>query len=254
MDEVPSQQVRRDVYSDITRAIIAEIERGVDTFVMPWHQDGSTQRPRNAATKQPYRGINVLSLWVAAQANGYRSGHWATYRQWRELQAQVRRGERGSAVLFYRELSQMSSEATGGEAHDQDRRQRLVLRTSTVFNADQVDGWAAPQPPEIDMVERAETAEALVAATGAVIHYDRPGACYYPLGDWIDMPRKARFFGRASSSATEAYYATLFHELTHWSGHKSRLDRDLKSRFGSQAYAAEELVALSGFFDPVLPV
>lgn len=119
-------------------------------------------------------------------------------------------------------------------------------RTSWVFNASQVDGWSPPKPPERSEVEVLVHAEAFVERTGAVIRHGGDSACYRSLSDVIDMPDRDLFKGTTTSGATESYYAVLFHELTHWTGHQSRLDRQLANRFGDAAYAMEELVAELG--------
>ncbi|ESY51889.1 MULTISPECIES: zincin-like metallopeptidase domain-containing protein [unclassified Mesorhizobium] len=239
MNVVPSHS-RRDIYREITQSIIRAIEQGAGEFVMPWNNDGTVRRPQNACTGSLYRGMNVLALWVTATSRQYTTGFWASYRQWQELDAQVRRSERGAPIVFYQKLDR------GEDEHDEEHSPQMVLRTSFVFNGDQVDGWKAPHAADVDMVDRVAAADTLVAATGAVIRHDAAGACYLPVLDCIDMPKKSRFLRRSSSSATEAYYSTLFHELTHWTGHEKRLNRDLRGRFGSRAYAAEELVAELG--------
>lgn len=236
-----TEEKKPDVYHAITARIIAAIETGAGAFQMPWHR-GGTARPRNACTGKAYRGVNVLALWAAAAAAGYWSGHWASYKQWGKLGAQVRRGEKASIIVFYKELER-DVEDENGETEIKTIR---VARASYVFSAEQVDGWEAPMPAVRSTAEILERAEAFIAATGAVIRHGGDRACYLPAADEIRTPRWEQFVGSATSTATESYYATLLHELTHWTGHKSRLDRDLSGRFGNHAYAMEELVAELG--------
>jgi antirestriction protein ArdC len=233
---------RHDVYERITDRVITAIEEGAGKWQMPWHRSG-VSRPLNAHTKKPYRGINVVALWAAADAYGYCSGYWATYKQWHELGAQVRKGERASLIVFWKELErEVEDEETG----ERERRKTLFARASWVFNVDQVDGWMPPAAPERNLVATLDQAEAFAAATGAQIRHGGDRAYYRRSDDHIQIPERERFTGSATSTPTEAYYATLLHELTHWTGHERRLDRDLSGRFGNEAYAMEELVAKLG--------
>ena len=233
---------RSDVYEAITDRVIAAIEAGAGEWQMPWHRSG-VSRPVNAHTKKPYRGVNVVALWAAAEAYHYDCGFWATYKQWRELDAQVRKGERASLIVFWKELER---EVEDEETREPQRKKTLFARASWVFNADQVEGWVPPAPPERNLVQALDQAEAFTAATGADIRHGGDRAFYRRSTDHVQMPDRERFTGSATSTPTEAYYATLLHELTHWTGHESRLDRDLSGRFGNEAYAMEELVAELG--------
>ena len=153
----------------------------------------------------------------------------------------MRKGERGSQILFYKKLETEEEE----EADKPSRR--FVIRGSTVFNAAQVDGWTPPEVPQTSKVERLKNVEQLVAKTKAVIREGRYQiACYDSAIDIIDMPARAAFTGTKTSTPTESFYAILLHELTHWTGHRDRLARDMKNRFGDTAYAMEELVAELG--------
>ena len=135
------------VYRKITEQISAAIAAGAPRYEMPWHQSGAARgRPVNALTKNPYQGVNVLALWVAAQSRGFATGTWGTYRQWRLLGAQVRKGEKGSTIVFYKKVEAAPPEEP---ADDDKPSSRLVARASVVFNADQVDDWVAPKPVEV---------------------------------------------------------------------------------------------------------
>lgn len=237
---------RFDVYRSITDSIVAAIEAGPGVFRMPWHWMGPKNgRPVNALTGRPYRGVNVVMLWAEARKRGFESCHWATYRQWRELGAQVRRGERSSIIVFYKEIEVAAPEGQQDEEGESPAT-RLVVRASRVFNAAQVNGWQAPVQPPRSRVETLDNAEAFIGATGADIRERGNHAFYNPGADYIQVPPRDSFIGTPSSSPTETFYSTLCHELTHWSGHKSRLNRELSGRFGDRAYAAEELVAELG--------
>jgi antirestriction protein ArdC len=233
---------RHDAYEAITDRVIAAIEEGAGQWQMPWHRSG-VSRPLNVHTKKPYRGVNVVALWAAADAYGYSSGFWATYKQWRALDAQVRKGERASLIVFWKELER---EVEDKETGERESKKTLFARASWVFNADQVDGWKPPLAPERNPVEALDHAEVFTVATGADMRHGGDRAYYRRSDDHVQMPDRVLFTGSATSTPTETYYATLLHELTHWTGHASRLDRDLSGRFGNEAYAMEELVAELG--------
>lgn len=240
-DTVPSKE-RFDVHSAVTDQIVAAIEAGAGAFVMPWHGAApSLGRPTNAHTGLAYRGVNVVGLWAKAMTSGYPGGWWASFRQWSQLGARVRRGEQGSTVVFYRHVTT----APAAEPDEPDRS-RLVARASHVFNHAQVDGWEPPDPVCPDPVRTIETVERFVSSIGATIRHGGVQACFRLDADRIEMPSRERFVGSPTSSASEAYHSTLLHELTHWSGAPHRLDRTFGKRFGDAAYAMEELVAELG--------
>ena len=240
-----SKTRRRDVHQEVTNSIISAIEAGAGDWQMPWHRAGSgLNRPVNIASGNRYQGINIVALWGAAQMRGFgSSGTWGTYRQWQANGAQVRKGENGSVVVFYKEIAYDAENEESGETES---HRRLFARASTVFNADQVDGYEEPLPEPKDPVRVIEAADHFVLATGADIRHGGLRAFYRPSDDFIQMPEKARFTGSGTSDATESYYATLLHELTHWTGPARRCDRQFGKRFGDDAYAMEELVAELG--------
>ncbi|MEL6445871.1 MAG: zincin-like metallopeptidase domain-containing protein [Bacteroidota bacterium] len=230
-----------DVYSTITDSIIEAIEAGQGTSTLPWHRAGDPlSRPRNVLTGNAYNGINILALWVSAMKRHFTAGTWGTYRQWQEAGAQVRKGEKSTVVVFYKELPPKD------DGEDEDEGPRRVARSFRVFNADQVDGYTPPELPAVSEVERNTQADAFVRATGADIRHGGGRAFYRQTTDHIQMPDLVRFTATATSTTTEGYYTTLFHELTHWSGHPARCARDLTGRFGDDAYAMEELIAELG--------
>jgi antirestriction protein ArdC len=226
------------IYDTITAEIVRAIDAGAGMFRLPWHRAGGGNiRPKNAATCNAYRGINVVALWAAAQLRGYDTATWATYKQWASLGAQVRRGERASTVVFYRELD------APADAGDDDAT-RFVARASFVFNAEQVDGYTVESPPVTTGGIAPDTrADAFIHATGARIAHGGSRAFYRPSTDEIVLPPADAFVGTSTSTATEAYYSTALHELGHWTGAESRLARNFGKRFGDAAYAVEELVA-----------
>ena len=242
-------KTRTDVHVTITDAIVAAIEAGTDAWQMPWHRaGGALSRPVNIATGNPYRGINILALWVAAQTQAFTRPEWGTYRQWAAKGAQVRKGEKGTTTVFYKELA-VEAEDTADDGDTAAPERRCVARANIVFNADQVDGWEpapAEAPSSIEEFTPVANAEAFVAATAADIRHGGDAAFYRPATDHIQMPPKEAFRGSPTSTPAEDYYSTLCHELVHWSGAAHRLDRTLKTRFGSEAYAAEELIAELG--------
>jgi antirestriction protein ArdC len=236
--------MRTDIYQKITDQIVSELEKGVRPWMKPWqaeHGGGRITRPLRGNCV-PYRGINVLVLWSAAMEKGYAAPVWMTFRQASELNANVRKGEHGSLVVYAdRMVRTETNTATGEEAE----RSIPFMKGYTVFNVEQIDGlpehyYAKPQP-RTEPVRRIERVEAFFAATGANVVHGGSRACYIPSTDNIHMPC-IDFFRDA-----ESYYAVRAHETTHWTRHTSRLDRDFgRKRFGDEGYAMEELVAELG--------
>lgn len=236
-----SESGRFDVHRTLTARIVEAIEAGAGEFTMPWHCAGPrTGRPANPLTGVGYRGVNVVVLWAEATLRGFSSGAWASYRQWARLGAQVRKGEHGATIIFYKRSPEREVETEG-----EDRGAPLIARASRVFNADQVTGWKPDAPAGPGVLDLAEV-EAFVAGTWAKVRHGGAVACYRPREDVIEMPDRDRFMGSDSHEATEGYYSVLLHELTHWSGAPHRLARSFGDRFGDDAYAFEELVAELG--------
>jgi len=231
---------RVDVYRKVTETIIAQIEAGAGIYRMPWHHSGSPLgRPRNAVVPTFYRGVNVLALWAAAHANGYPSGLWATYRQWTLAGGQVRKGERGHLVVFWKQLDHPAKAYTEDEAAEQDAKphRRIVARGFWVFNIAQVEGYVPFPIPELTESDRDAQAEKFYSRLGIETRFGGDEAFYQPNGDYVQLPPFERF--RDST----AFYGTLFHEGAHATGAPNRLNRDLTGRFRTEAYAFEELVA-----------
>lgn len=235
---------KQDPHTRITDRILAELEQGTRPWLKPWSggdmaASGRTRPLR--ATGQPYRGINVLLLWLEADASGFASPSWMTYRQAQALGAQVRKGERGAAVVYYGDSSKTVRDEASGEDKEQAFR---FLKTYTVFNVAQIDGLPErfhimPEPaPE---VERIAAAEAFFARIPATVNHGGDKAYYTPSADRIQLPPFAAFHDAHS------YYTTRGHETVHWTRHESRLDRSFgREKWGDEGYAREELVAELG--------
>ncbi len=238
------QTVRNDLHQRITQQIIEAIEAGAGDYRMPWNAKGSSASlPQNPVGKYEYHGINVLSLWASQQLQSFTTGQWATYRQWLSIGAQVRKGERGCPTVFYQPLLEKPIPRAGDdrEAMASEKSNRpFIFKIATVFNANQVDGYHLPDLSGDSHIQKHSDAEEIIGNAGARILWGGSEACYLPKRDEIHLPPQNAF------RSSEGYYGVAFHELTHWTGHSSRCNRDLTGRFGSAAYAMEELVAELG--------
>jgi antirestriction protein ArdC len=221
----------------ITQEIIARLKAGTRPWIKPW-RGLPVSRPLRACGT-PYRGMNVFWLWMVADMCGYASPFWMTYNQAIKLGGQVRKGEKSTIAIFYKSYTKEVESSEAGDVNEETRR---VLKAYPVFNADQVEGLPTRFHPAatIEIVEpegRKRELDAFFACVPATLRHHGGDAYYEPVADRITMPPSHLFSG------FDHYYATLAHELSHWTGHPSRLGRDLRNRFGSAAYAAEELVA-----------
>jgi antirestriction protein ArdC len=231
--------MKRDLYAEVSARVLAELETGAAPWIKPWAATPGANVPCNAVSNRPYSGCNVILLWMAGAA-GYRAPRFLTFKQALEFGGHVRKGERGAKIYFVKQLE--VQEDADGNSHT-----RLVpmMREYTVFNVDQCDGLpgrvAAGKPMRSRNPDtRDELADEFLRSTRADVREGHGEAFYVPSHDFISMPA----FGAFKSA--DHFYGTVFHELTHWTAHASRLDRDLKNRFGSREYAAEELVAELG--------
>ncbi len=232
-----------DLYTRITSRIVAELEKGVRPWFKPWnaeHAAGRVTRPLRH-NGQPYRGINVLMLWGEAMTKGYSCPIWMTYNQAHELGAQVRKGEHGSLVVYANRIQRTDTDANGNEFE----REIPFLKGYAVFNCEQIDGlpshYLAPAQEPLDPIQRIARAEQFFANARADIRHGGNRAYYAITPDYVQMPPFETF------RDAESYYATLAHEMTHWTRHPSRLDREFgRKRWGDEGYAAEELVAELG--------
>jgi antirestriction protein ArdC len=215
--------------NDILDKIIRQIEAGCPPWKVPWACSGVSGLPTNASTKRPYSGTNVLVLWQAQE--DYEHGLWLGYEQARKMGGHVRKGETATQIIAF---STYEKENDSGE-----KEMRRWIKPMNVFNIAQCDGIEMPVI-ETHQWEPLEAVEALSESSGAVIEYGGDRAFYSPSKDRIQLPKPERF------ACAEDFAATLIHELTHWTGHESRLNRDLKNKFGTEAYAFEELIAEIG--------
>jgi antirestriction protein ArdC len=232
--------MKRDLYAEVSARIIAELEKGAAPWVKPWSATPGANTPCNAVSNRPYSGCNVVLLWMA-QAAGYRTPRFLTFKQASELGSNVRRGERGTKVYFVKQLHVRDQDADGNVS----ARLIPMMREYTVFNVDQCeclpDSVTTGKPMRVRNPDaRDDLADQFLRSTGADIREGHGEAYYLPSRDFISMPAFEAFKG------ADHFYSVAYHELVHWTGHGSRLDRDLKNRFGSRNYAAEELVAELG--------
>ena len=221
-----------DIYAAVTDRIVSQLEAGTPPWVRPWSEIGEPV-PTNAISKKPYRGVNNLLLSMQQQACGFTSNTWMTFRQAQQLGGCVRKGEHGATIVFY-DLK------TIREDDSQEERRIPLLKTFCVFNAAQIDGlpehFTIPATTDPQW-RRGELAEEIIKASGAHIVSGGFRAYFSPVADRIHLPARSMF------TDEPGFYGTVLHELAHWSGHPSRLNRQFGKRFGDSAYAMEELVA-----------
>jgi antirestriction protein ArdC len=234
---------RTDLYTIVTNTIIADLEKGVRPWLKPWnseHSAGRITRPLRAGG-QPYMGINVLMLWASAIAQSFAAPIWITFKQAKELKANVKKGSKGSLVVYADRITRTETTSDGRE----NERDIYFMKGYNVFNVEQIEGlpphFYATATPQLDPVQRIESSDLFFANTGADIRHGGNRAFYASESDYVQMPP---FF---SFKDAESYCSTLAHEMTHWTKHPSRLDRDFgRKKFGDEGYAREELVAEIG--------
>jgi antirestriction protein ArdC len=237
-------QDRVSLYQEITDKIIAELEAGRAPWVQPWRSTCTSATaplgvPKNAATGRRYSGINIIILWTAVIEQGFSVQSWLTFRQALGLGGHVRKGEKGTTVVYADRFIPDDERRCAEE--DGDEPQAIpFLKRFTVFNTDQCEDLpadlvpgAAPVPEGLILPQ----AEALIAATGADFRIGGDRAYYSPAEDFVRVPQPEAFFEPVN------WHRTALHELGHWSGARRRLNRDLSGHFGSSSYAHEELVA-----------
>jgi antirestriction protein ArdC len=230
------------LYAEVTARVIAELEEERLPWIQPW--DGAAsgcEMPVNAETGRRYSGINVLILWAAVIAGRYRAQRWLTYRQAHAAGGSVRRGEKGTTVCYADRFTPKDEQERARDEH-REIRQLAFLKRFTVFNVDQCERLPArytpmTKPQPVDDADRIPPAHALIEASGADFRIGGDKAYYSPGEDYVAVPPRQAFPARIN------WYRTALHELGHWTGHASRLDRDQTGGFGSDAYAREELVA-----------
>lgn len=227
---------RPDVYARVTDAIVAAIESGPGIWRMPWHHSGSdVTRPVNVASGRAYRGINTVSLWASAYLRSFSSGVWGTFNQWQALGAQVRKGEKASPGVLWKEIHSRREDGTDEAGDDQPHS---FARGFSLFNADQVDNYVQPQPESVlPDSERLSAAETFIASLGIDTVFGSASAYYRIDEDRIHMPAFSAFH------EAHGFYATHIHECAHATGAKHRLDRGFTGKWMGQALAMEEMTA-----------
>ena len=221
-----------DIYQEVTDRIVAALEQGKAPWLKPWKdgKSGNASEPHNAITGRRYNGVN----WLVLNCSPYTSQGWVTYKQALELGGNVKKGEKGTPIVFW-QFNKAKDEATGKV------KNIPFAKGYTVFNLEQCESLdpskvKLPEPPVLGST----SINALAASAGATVTHGGNRAYYSPARDFIAMPSADDF------KSLDHYQSTLAHELTHWSGHETRCKRDFKNRFGSAAYAFEELVAEMG--------
>ena len=244
MSNTTRTALKPNIYQIVTDRIIHSLEAGV----IPWEKPWKTPRfhggpfPRNFRTGKPYRGVNVLMLW----SSPYSLPFWLTFKQALELNGSVRKGEKGTPTVFYKQLPHRKEDQKATD--EKNERTPFVLCYYTVFNVEQCDGLTLPQiyePETASEIATDDACEAIVSAWGGRPSLHLTGeheyhAYYRPSSDSVHMPARSRFVDAPH------YYSTLFHELVHSTGHESRLNRSLGARFGDERYSKEELIAEMG--------
>ena len=226
-----------DLYTDFTARIVSALESGdLPPWRQPWAGGNAFLPLRHAG--QPYRGVNTLILWIEATAKGYSSPYWLTFKQALEYGGAVRKGEKSAAILWCEPKSKQETAEDGTETESR----FWISKTYRVFNAQQCDGlpdrYTTKPAHTLDPSQRIAHAETFLSNLGAEIIHGGKGAFYHPTLDYISLPDFITF------ERPEAYYATALHEASHWTGHGSRLNRDLKGYGTNRAdYAREEIVA-----------
>lgn len=235
---------RRDIHQEVTDTIIQQLEAGT----VPWHQpwNGAESRimamPKNFTTGKKYRGINILLLWTSALKRQFLTDDWGSFKQWQEKKEAVRKGEKGSMIVYY---DTMEREVDG------EQKKIPFLKKSVVFNRCQLASYNPAVEHEhllneTSLVERIEQVDKFVTNTAAIVEHQGFRACYVPSEDKIIMPYQEAFNDTDVCTATEGYYSTLLHEITHWTANPKRLNRTFGKKFGDKQYATEELVAEFG--------
>lgn len=234
----------RDIYAEVTAKIIHELEEGRLPWVQPWGRAGTVNPglPRNAISARNYSGVNVLILWGAVIEHGYPSQSWLTFRQAMQAGGNVRKGERGTTVVYADRFTPEKEKERARETGD-DAKAIPFLKRFTVFNVAQCEGLRkglagdhAPLPER----QIIPVAEDVIAASGVDFRIGGDKAFYVPAHDYVQVPPQPAFFEQIN------YYRTALHELCHSTGHVARLDRKMMNGIGGKDYAREELIAEMG--------
>ena len=233
-------KIKKDLYQDFTDQVIKQMENNNMNWFKPF-TTSILNGHHNVISKKCYQGLNCFSIGLSVHNNGFKSNEWATFNQWKNLGANVLKSSKGTSILYWN-IKEYE------DKNNKDKKIKIpMLRYFVVFNADQVEGYETKEidTKEIDEWKAHFKTDTFVKNTNANVQVNNK-AFYSPNGDFIGMPSKEDFKGDKENTKEQYYYSTLLHELTHWTGHSSRCNRDLQNRFGSKAYAMEELVAEIG--------
>lgn len=229
----------KDIYTEVTTKIIQQLDNGVRPWHQPWGsvtQNVAFKMPINATTGKVYRGINVPLLWMAAEEKGFTTNEYASYKQWAARKEYVRKGEKANLIVYYDKIVKQNE--------DGEEVKIPFLKSSYVFNRCQLQSYKYEEPEPREMLfNRINRAENFIRNTGVKINHSGNRAYYRLFTDEIYLPPEIMFTGSETQTPEEAYYATAFHEMAHWTGAYDRLNRRFGKRFGDHAYAVEELVA-----------
>ena len=242
------------LYQKITSQFIEALKTGAPPWVKPWDDvEHRPVRPRNAYTERKYSGVNVTILWTAATTKGFKTDRWLTFNQTMKAGGKVKKGEKGTVAILYRDIDICRKDENGKKIIDEDgeyvKDTIKYIRGFTLFNVEQCEGLAdkftTGNPKHEDSPEwnSHEEVDALLNKIKVLVRHDSSQAAYYPKDDVIRMPKKNAF--RTDS----CYYSTLLHELIHWTGHQSRLNRPGIAKpysVNKSSYAFEELIAEIG--------
>ncbi|MBO0358645.1 DUF1738 domain-containing protein [Hymenobacter sp. BT186] len=232
---MPQNKAQEEFCQSIADILVQQILTDGRPFMSGFK--GRPGLPKNAVTGKRYNGANIFGLWGSQIEHGWESNEFASYKQLASVGKQVKRGEKGTKIAYFDRLA-VEDAKTGDE--------KLIpfLKVSTVFNLEQTEGYEPVIVPHVPLGERMAQVEQYIANTGAVITQDGNGQAYYkPSTDSIHLPDDGCWLSTDTMSPIEQKYAVTFHELGHWTGHPTRCDRNLKTRFAERAYATEELIA-----------
>ena len=225
---------KKDIYQEVTNQIISDLEKGTPIWEQPWRK-GFLGFPVNVFSKSFYSGINTLILWLRQSNTGFETSQWLSFLQVKKLGGSIKKGEKATSIIFYKKLVIVDEES-------EEEKTIPLLKTHAVFNLSQTEGLEhlikKVSSKEKSLFKDVEKAEKLIKESKANIAFAPIDRAYYlPVEDKILMPKKSQF------KTQEGFYSTAFHELSHWTGHKSRLNRPVENKQGSKSYAFEELIA-----------
>lgn len=248
---------KKDHYQEITNSFIKLLEKEKGNFIKTW-QDNSLNGHYNIKTKKPYKGTNIFTTAVSCFNNGFKSNEWGSFKQWKDKGYKVNKGAKATYIIYFEMIENKKAQLKGDE-----KKLIPLLKGFPIFNADQTSYKDSKDylknigtlVKTLDFDEFTnKRIDKVVNNSKAIIKHGGNKAFYSPTSDFIQMPNKESFKDIDNNSKEVNYYSTLLHELSHWSGHSSRLKREIFNRFGSNAYAFEELVAeiSSGFLCTIL--